>query len=153
MEIVTLSSAVAAALIHALPHLTQVAGEGGAKAIGGKLGEQALELAKRLWQHIHPKIEASPAASEAVKDAVLNPEDSDNLASLRKEIKKILEKDAGLVSALAAILQEDKATVQAYHASQSGSGGLAQGENAVAGGANSFVVGGDFSGNVNIPKV
>lgn len=127
MEIVTLSSAVATALIHALPHLTQTAGEGGAKAIGCKLGEQALELAKRLWQHIHPKIEASPAASEAVKDAASDPEDADNLASLRKEIKKILASDPVLAEILHKLLENQDIDRGNQYSAQASNGSVAVG--------------------------
>ncbi len=127
MEIVTLSSAVATALIHALPHLTEAVGEGGAKAIGGKLGEQALELAKRLWQHIHPKIEASPAASEAVKDAASDPEDEDNLASLRKEIKKILTSDPALAEILHTLLENQAIDRGNQYSAQASYGGVAVG--------------------------
>jgi len=128
MEIITVSTAVASALIHALPHLSASAGEGAAKAVGGKLGEQAFELAKRLWQHLRPTIEASPAALEAVKDAAADTEDPDNLAALRKELKKILTQNPELAETLAKLLNEDKPNQGNQYVIQAGDGGIAAGE-------------------------
>ncbi len=136
MEIIAISTAVASALIHALPHLTNSAGESAVKAAGGKLGEQAFELAKRLWQHLRPKIEASPAAMEAVKDAAADAEDPDNKEALRIALKKILTNDPALAELLSKLLDEGKASQGNHYSAQAGDGGVA--------------VAGDLNGNVNL---
>ena len=86
-----------------------------------------MELAKRLWQHIHPKIEASPAASEAVKDAASDPEDEDNLASLRKEIKKILASDPVLAEILHKLLENQDIDRGNQYSAQASNGSVAVG--------------------------
>lgn len=128
MDIVTLSSAVASALLHALPHLTTSAGDGAAKAIGGKLGEQAFKLAEKIWDHLKPKVEASPAAVVAVADAAAEPRDEDNLAALRKEIKKILKSDSALTEVLSKLLEEDEKARGHHYFAQAGDGGVAAGK-------------------------
>jgi hypothetical protein len=87
-----------------LPFLLNV----GNKAIEGasqKVGEDGWNKAKAIWAKLHPKVEAKEAALEAAADVAKNPEDEDLQASLRVQLKKILDADTALAEEIAKILQ------------------------------------------------
>ncbi|BAY92964.1 MULTISPECIES: hypothetical protein [unclassified Tolypothrix] len=87
-----------------LPFLLNV----GNKAIEGasqKVGEDGWNKAKAIWAKLHPKVEAKEAAKEAAADVAQNPDDEDLQASLRVQIKKILDADTALAEEIAKILQ------------------------------------------------
>jgi hypothetical protein len=64
-----------------------------------KMGEKAAEevgkrlpdVAGKLWNTTLTKLQGKPAAEEAIKDFVAKPEDKDNQAAFRKELRKVLE--------------------------------------------------------------
>jgi len=59
-----------------LPYLVKsvkLAGQEAAKKLGEKAGEQSLDHAKALWEKLRPKVEARPAALEAVQDVATRP--------------------------------------------------------------------------------
>ncbi|HLP90445.1 MAG TPA: hypothetical protein VK184_17900 [Nostocaceae cyanobacterium] len=88
-----------------LPFLLNV----GNKAIEGaaqKLGEDGWNKGKAIWAKLQPKVEAKEAAKEAVIDVAQSPEDEDSQASLRVQLKKILEADPALAAEIAKILEE-----------------------------------------------
>ena len=83
-----------------LPFLLKV----GNKAVEGasqKVGEDVWNKAKAIWAKLHPKVEAKEAAT----DVAQKPEDEDLQASLRVQLKKILEADTALAEEIAKILQ------------------------------------------------
>ncbi|MEH2241108.1 hypothetical protein [Nostoc sp.] len=87
-----------------LPFLLNV----GNKAVEGaskKVGEDVWIKAKAIWDKLHPKVEAKEAAKEAATDVAQKPEDEDLQASLRVQLKKILEADTALAEEIAQILQ------------------------------------------------
>lgn len=92
-----------------LPYLMNL-GNKAAETAAGKLGEDALNKAKAIWEKLQPKVEAKEAAKEAAEDVAAAPEDEDSLASLRKQLKKILENDPALAKEIAFLMQEDGAT-------------------------------------------
>jgi len=83
-----------------LPHLLRL-GEKVAEEAGKKLGAAAWELAKALWERLRPKVEARPAAQEAVQDVAASPGDEDARATLRQQLKKLLAEDEALAAELA----------------------------------------------------
>jgi hypothetical protein len=90
-----------------LPFLLNV----GNKAVEGasqKVGEDIWNKAKAIWAKLHPKVEAKEAAKEAAADVAQKPEDEDLQASLRVQLKKILDADTALAEEIAKILQETK---------------------------------------------
>jgi hypothetical protein len=90
-----------------LPFLLNV----GNKAVEGasqKVGEDVWNKAKAIWAKLHPKVEAKEAAKEAAADVAQKPEDEDLQASLRVQLKKILDADTALAEEIAKILQETK---------------------------------------------
>jgi hypothetical protein len=95
-------------LARALPLLLGL----GQKAIekgAEKLGEKGAEgLVGKMWQMLKPKVEAKPAAIEAAVDVANAPDDEDAIASLRQQLKKILEapENADLAAEIAKLLAE-----------------------------------------------
>ena len=88
-----------------LPFLLNV----GNKAVEGasqKVGEDVWNKAKAIWAKLHPKVEANEAAKESATDVAQKPEDEDLQASLRVQLKKILEADTALAEEIAKIWEE-----------------------------------------------
>jgi hypothetical protein len=76
-----------------------------------KLGEKGAEgLVGKMWQMLKPKVEAKPAAIEAAADVAKTPADEDAIASLRQQLKKILEapENADLAAEIAKLLAESE---------------------------------------------
>jgi len=95
-------------LPRALPYLTKLGsamGDSLTKEAGDKFGPEAWETAKSIWSKIGGKLMEKPAAKDAVSDVISNPEDKDNIASLRKEIRKVLEEDPSLAAELQKIVE------------------------------------------------
>ncbi|WGV24742.1 hypothetical protein [Halotia branconii] len=87
-----------------LPFLLNV----GNKAVEGasqKVGEDVWNKAKVIWAKLHPQVEAKAAAKEVATDVATNPDDEDLQASLRVQLKKILDADKTLAQEIAQILQ------------------------------------------------
>lgn len=78
-----------------LPFLMNV-GNQVAEGASQKVGEDGWNKAKAIWAKLLPKMEAKEAAIEAATDVAENPEDEDLQASLRVQLKKILEADTAL---------------------------------------------------------
>ena len=114
-----------------LPYLLK-AGEKAAEEAGRKLGAAAWEQAQALWARLRPKVEARPAAQEAVADVAAHPQDEDALAALRLQLRKLLEEDAALREEVARLWQEARAA----------------GLTVAAVGPRSVAIGGDVSGSV-----
>lgn len=131
MDIPELVRNLTAFLAPFLPYLLR-AGEKAAEEAGRKLGEAAWERARTLWARLRPKIEAKPAAQEAVQSAAASPQDEDALGALRFQLRKLLEEDPALREELARLWQEARAA----------------GITVVALGERSVAVGGDVTGSV-----
>ena len=116
-----------------LPYLLKAV-EKAAEEAGRKLGAAAWEQAQALWARLRPKVEARPAAQEAVADVAAHPQDEDALAALRLQLRKLLEEDPALREEVARLWQETRAT----------------GPTVAAVGPRSVAIGGDVSGSVII---
>ncbi len=133
MDVTTLARDVVAFLAPFLPYLLK-AGEKAAEEAGKKLGGDAWERAKGLWDKLRPKVEAKPAAQEAVTDAAAEPQNEDAQVALRQQLKKILAEDEALAAEVARLWEEAKAA----------------GVTVIASGDRSVAIGGDVSGSVII---
>jgi len=91
----------------------KLAGQEAAK----KLGEPSLDQAKAFWDKLRPKVEAKPAALEAVQEAAAHPDDEDALAALRLQLKKLLAEDDSLAQELARLLEQTRPAGQTVTAS------------------------------------
>jgi hypothetical protein len=105
VDIQTLAKEVVAFLAPFLPYLVMAGGEA-AKEAGKKFGEAAWEQAKALWGKLRPKVEAKPAAQEAVQDAAAAPQDEDAQAALRLQLRKLLAEDETLAGEVTRLVQE-----------------------------------------------
>jgi hypothetical protein len=122
MDVTTLAKDLAVFLTPFLPYLLK-AGEKAAEEAGKKLGGDAWDRAKGLWAKLRPKVEAKPAAQEAVQDAAAVPNDNDIHAALRLQLRKLLAEDAVLAREMERLWQE---------AQQAGATVIAAGERSVA---------------------
>ncbi len=98
---------IAGLLAPFLGSLLKIGTQAGAQAAEA-IGSEAGQLATRVWERLGGKVENKPAAKEAAEDVAAQPDDQDAQAALRVQIRKILEEDAELQQALAAILEEGK---------------------------------------------
>ena len=122
MDVTMLAKDLAVFLTPLLPYLLK-AGEKAAEEAGKKLGGDAWDRAKGLWAKLRPKVEAKPAAQEAVQDAAAAPNDNDIHAALRLQLRKLLAEDAVLAREIERLWQE---------AQQAGATVIAAGERSVA---------------------
>ena len=76
------------------------------QAIGGEVVQTTWKHAKRIWDRLCPSLEAKEAAKEAAADVAASPGDGDSLASLRKQLKKLLDEDTALAKDLTSMLDE-----------------------------------------------
>jgi hypothetical protein len=112
-----------------LPFLLNV----GNKAVEGasqKLGEDIWRKATVVWSKLQPKLEAKPTALEAAKDVANDPEDEDAIASLRLQLKKLLNSDSTLNSEITRLFESEKQTTRISNITASGEGAIALGDNA-----------------------
>ena len=89
-----------------LPFLMTM-GNKAAEAASEKVGEDIWNKAKAIWAKLYPKVGAKPSAQEAAEDVAKAPEDEDLQASLRVQLKKILENDKPLAEEITKILQAE----------------------------------------------
>ncbi|MBD2596424.1 hypothetical protein H6G74_19115 [Nostoc spongiaeforme FACHB-130] len=94
-------------LVPCLPFLLNVGGKV-AEGASQKVGEDVWNKAKAIWGKLQPKVEAKEAAKEAAADVAQTPDDEDLQASLRVQLKKILDADTALAEEIAQILQATK---------------------------------------------
>jgi len=88
----------------ALPYLAP-AGEEMLKKVGGNLGTAISQNAIKVWTLLNSEIVLKPPAlEEALKDVSKNPEDEDAQASLRLQLKKLLESNPELTQKLSEMM-------------------------------------------------
>ena len=95
-----------------LPYLVKV-GEKAAEEAGKKISVSAWEQAKALWDKLRPRVEARPAAQEAVQDMTKTPNDEDARTVLRVQLKKLLAEDETLVEEIAQLMETKPKTTMA----------------------------------------
>lgn len=147
MDLKLLADTLTIALAPALPFLVS-GGEELIRQAGKKLGEEGLELAKKLWGRLWPKIEESPEAQSSARVAAKAPGDEDARAGLRFQLREILAADPELAAELAELLATSGAGAS-HKAVVLGSGAVAQGAGAVAAGEGGIAVGGDVHGGLS----
>jgi hypothetical protein len=140
-----LADAVTNFLAPAMPYLVKGGQEMVGKA-GKKIGEEGLEIAKKLWGKLQPKVEAAPMAKGAADEIAKAPDDPEAQETLSIQIRKILKADADLAAELTRLI-EAVGPKTTYQGVVSGSGALAQGPGAVAAGQNGIAIGGSVQGD------
>jgi hypothetical protein len=102
MDPLTLATAATALLS---PYIVKFAEKG-----AEKLGEALPDGIGKLWTAIGDKFKGKPAAEEAAKDLAAKPDDADNQAAFRKELKKTLTDDEPFLAELTKLLQAAQQT-------------------------------------------
>ena len=113
-----------------------------------KVGEKLPDVAGKMWNAIAARFKDRPAAKEAVKDLVARPEDQDNQAAFRKELRKALESERTFAAEFEQLLdrvqRESGDTII-----NRGTGAVAT-RDSVAAGAGGVAVKGDVHGNITL---
>lgn len=120
--------------------LTPFLVEGG-KAAAKKAGEA-------LWATLERRFKDNPAAETALVDLKAAPEDADNQAALRKEIRKLAEADAAFQAELERLLAAAEAEAPGSVHIEVRNGAVAVGNHATAVGARAVQIGGSVGGDV-----
>ena len=138
MDATMLAKDLATFLIPLLPYLLKT-GEKAIEEVGKRFGADTWDLAKVLWGKLRSKVEAKPAALEAVQDAAAMPIDDDIQAALRLQLKKLLAEDVALAQEVDQLWERGK---------QVGATIIAAGERSVA----AQTIGGSsiITGNQNV---
>jgi len=97
MDPITIATAAVAALT---PYLAK-AGE----KIATDAGEAVFKKAGELYDFLKQRLAGKTSAATALEDLRQTPQDPDNAAALRKELKKLLAEDTDLLRALATQLE------------------------------------------------
>jgi hypothetical protein len=100
-----------------------------------------------MWKALTEKFKGHPAAEEAVQDLVAQPEDEDNLAAFRKELRKALEADPDFAVELEGLLQHAKSQ-GGDTISNTGSGAVAT-KGGTAAGEGGVAIRGDVQGGIH----
>jgi hypothetical protein len=150
MDLQLLADALVITLAPVLPHLVS-GGTEAVKAAGKKVGEEAVELGRKLWGKLQARVEESPRALGAAEEVAEAPDDADAKAGLRRQLVKILAADPDLAAELAKLLDSAGRGIS-YQATLHGSGAIAQGPGAVAAGAGGVAMGGSVTGDVSTGK-
>lgn len=124
------------------------------KKAGGKLLEKAGEILPeavgKVWEMIKAKMESKPETASLPADLANKPESSAVHGAFQYQLEKLLENDEAFAQELDALVKEArKVDVTSMSATLTGSGAIAQGENAKAVGAGGVMVGGSVTGNIN----
>lgn len=96
-------------LVPFLPALLKL-GEEAEKEVVKKTVDAGWEEAQTVWHKIHPKLEAKPAALEAVQDVAVSPDNNDAQAALRQQLKKLLTEDESWAEEVAQIMAQGERT-------------------------------------------
>jgi transketolase len=102
MDITTLM----ALLSPCLPFLMKL-GQKAAESASGKIGEDSWNTAKKIWDKLHPTIEAKEDAKIAAQQLAAKPDSEPRKAVFQEELETLLKENPDLADAIAKIMQED----------------------------------------------
>ena len=81
-------------------------GQKAAESASGKIGEDSWNTAKKIWDKLHPKIEAKEDAKIAAQQLAAKPDSETRKAVFQEELEILLKENPDLADAIAQILQE-----------------------------------------------
>jgi len=113
MDVITLT----ALLSPCLSFLMKLGGKA-AESAAGKVGEDTWNTAKKIWDKLHPKIEAKEDAKIAAEQLAAKPESEARKAVFQEELETLLKENPDLVEAIAQIMQEKPETTSGTSISQ-----------------------------------
>jgi transketolase len=88
-----------------LPFLIKF-GEKSAETVGSKVGEDGWNKAKKIWEKLHPKVEAKEDAKIAAEQVAAKPDSEARKAVFQEELETLLKENPDLLEAIAQIMQE-----------------------------------------------
>ena len=105
MDAITLTTLIAPFITPFLPFLLKF-GEKSAETAGSKFTEEGWNQAKKIWDKLHPKIEAKEDAKVAAEQLAAKPDSKPRQAVFQEELEILLKENPDLVEAIAQIMQE-----------------------------------------------
>ena len=135
-----LATQVASLLAPFLPQLVKT-GQALAEGVVDQVAQQKGDVAQALWDRLFPKMDETPAAGTAVRDAAANPDDADYEAALRVQLRKLLTEDQSLAQQLREVIESGEKASGNVNVSADGErsvavGGSVQGSTIVTGDQN-----------------
>jgi transketolase len=109
--------ALTAFLTPFLPFLIKF-GEKSAESVASKFGEDSWNKAKKVWDKLHPKVEAKEEAKVAAEQVAAKPDSKARQAVFQEELETLLQENPDLVEAITQIFQEKPATTGATQIDQ-----------------------------------
>jgi len=100
-----------------LPFLIKL-GEKSAETAGSKIGEDAWNKAKKIWDKLHPKVEAKEDAKIAAEQLAAKPDSEARKALFREELETLLKENPDLAEAIAKIMDEGSPTASGTQITQ-----------------------------------
>lgn len=107
MDPISLATDLTGFLAPLMPYLLK-GGEKAAEEVGKKFGGAVWDRAAALWDRLRPRLEARPAAQEAIQEVAQAPEAHDARGALSLQVREILAEDCALAQELARWLDEAK---------------------------------------------
>lgn len=104
-KILELAQKIGTFLLPFLPYLLKI-GDKAAEEIGKKIGGEAWEKAKALWGKLRPRIEAKPAAQQAVQEAAADPQDAAKQEALMQALAQVLQEETFLQDKVTTIVSD-----------------------------------------------
>jgi hypothetical protein len=120
----------------------------GSEKAAEEAGRRLPDLPGKIWHAIIASFRGKPAAEEAIKDFIAQPEDEDNWAAFRKELRKALEAEPTFAQELGALL--DNVRRQGDDSIIVTGSGAAATRGSIAAGAGGVAVGGDVQGGITL---
>jgi len=100
-----------------LPFLIKF-GENSAETAGRKFGEDGWNKAKKIWDELHPKVEAKEDAKIAAEQLAAKPDSEARKALFREELETLLKENPDLAEAIAKIMDEGSPTASGTQITQ-----------------------------------
>jgi transketolase len=82
-------------------------GEKSAETVGSKVGEDGWNKAKKIWEKLHPKVEAKEDTKVAAEQVATKPDSKARQAVFQEELETLLKENPDLAAAITQIWQEE----------------------------------------------
>lgn len=96
----------------------KLGGTAAAGSAGSQIGTDAWEMAKKIWNKLHPKLSAKEDARIAAEQLAAKPESEARRAVFQEELEILLRENPDLAAAIAQIMQESPFTTAAVQITQ-----------------------------------
>jgi hypothetical protein len=133
-----------------LSFLIQAGGTAVVESAGGQIGTDAWETAKKIWDKLHPKLNAKEDARIAAEQLAAKPDSEARKAVFQEELEALLKENPDLAEAIAQIMQESPATTAGVQVTQTVTNNEGQVIGQMTGGKAIGRIDGNVQGNVNL---